>query len=66
MREAILKILPFKEPGLTQNEIRQAVLPYLPRDLFPGGAKAGWWSKMGRLDLEAKGELDREAARSLR
>lgn len=59
MRKAILKILALKKPGLTQNEIREVILPYLPRDLLPGGAKAGWWSKMDQLDLEAKDVLDR-------
>ena len=41
MHRAILKALPTSAPGLTQLEIRQAVLPYLPSDLFPNGNKAG-------------------------
>ncbi len=66
MRRAVLQVLPSKEPGLTQNEMRQAVLPHLPRSLFPGGAKADWWSKAVQLDLEAKGVLVREATKPLR
>jgi hypothetical protein len=46
MRTAILAVLPKKAPGLTQVEIRRAVLPHLAKVLFPGGAKAAWWAKM--------------------
>lgn len=31
------------------------MLAHLPESLFPGGAKAGWWTKAVQLDLEAKG-----------
>ena len=54
MKKAFLKVLPKKPPGLTAAEIRAAILPHLPEDLFPGGAKAGWWMKAVQLDLEAK------------
>ena len=43
-----------------------AVVPHLPRDLFPGGAKAGCWSKVVQLDIEAKGVISREASKPLR
>ena len=35
-------------------------------DLFPGGAKAGWWFKAVQLDLEAKAVLVREPTKPLR
>lgn len=41
MRKALFKVLPKKAPGLTQSEMMAAVVPHLPQDLFPGGAKAG-------------------------
>lgn len=66
MREAVLAILPGAAPGLTQTETRAAVLGHLPDDLFPGGAKADWWSKAVQLDLEAKGVIVREATTPLR
>ena len=66
MRQAMLKVLPSKGPGLTQAEIREAVIPHLPEDLYPGGAKAGWWAKAVQLDLEAKGMVVREATKPLR
>jgi hypothetical protein len=66
MRRAMLKVLPTKEPGLTQDEMRRAVVAHLPNDLFPAGAKAGWWAKAVQLDLEAKGVLARETSKPLR
>ena len=60
MRSALLRVLPAKSPGLTQAEMGHAVLRHLPRDHFPGGAKAGWWAKTVQLDLEAKGLVIRE------
>jgi hypothetical protein len=66
MHQAMWKVLPTEPPGLTQSEIREAIVPYLPEDLYPGGAKAGWWAKTVQLDLEAKGSLAREATKPLR
>ena len=66
MKRVMWQVLPAKSPGLTQNEIREAVVPQLPEDLFPGGAKAGWWAKTVQLDQEAKGKLVREATKPLR
>jgi hypothetical protein len=66
MQAALLKVLPPKGPGLTQDEMRRAVVPLLPKPLFPGGAKAGWWAKAVQLDLEAKGVIAREATKPLR
>jgi hypothetical protein len=54
-------------PPVVRSAAEQdAVVPHLPADLFPGGAKAGWWSKTVQLDLEAKGVIAREASRPLR
>jgi hypothetical protein len=66
MREALLAALPEKAPGLTEAQMRDAVVPKLPADLFPGGARAGWWAKAVQLDLEAKGVITREISRPLR
>lgn len=66
MRRALLKVLPRNAPGLTQAAMMTAVLPHLPEDLYPGGAKAGWWVKCVQLDLEAKGILAREHVKPLR
>ena len=66
MQEALWKVMPAKSPGLTQKEMIEAVVLHLPENLFPGGAKAGWWAKTVQLDLEAKGKLVREPGKPLR
>lgn len=66
MKDAYLKALPRKSPGLTGAEIRERVLPLLPENLFPGGAKAGWWMKGVQLDLEARHIIARENGKPLR
>jgi hypothetical protein len=66
MRSALLRVLPARSPGLTQAEMSHAVLRHLPREHFPGGAKAGWWTKTVQLDLEAKGLVVRDATKPLR
>ena len=66
MLQALWKVIPSTAPGLTQTEIRKAVVAFLPQDLYPGGAKAGWWAKAVQLDQEAKGSLIREATTPLR
>jgi hypothetical protein len=66
IKTALLRALPKKTPGLTQAEMLEALLPHLPARQFPGGAKAGWWTKTVQLDLEAKGVLKREPTKPLR
>lgn len=66
MKDALLKVLPRRAPRLTQAEMLAAVIPHLPADRFPGGAKAGWWMKCVQLDLEAKGIVVREKTKPLR
>jgi hypothetical protein len=66
MKRAFLKILPKKSPGLTVAEIQEHLITQLPEELFPGGAKTGWWAKTVQLDLEAKGIVAREKTKPLR
>lgn len=66
MRRAYLKVLPTKPPGLTIADVLARVMEHLPDDLFPGGAKAGWWAKTVQLDLEAKGIIKRANTKPLR
>lgn len=66
MKEAMLQVLPDCEPGMTQSQIREAVIAHLPQALFPGGSTAGWWAKTVQLDLEAKGIVVREGTKPLR
>jgi hypothetical protein len=66
VKRAYLKVLPKTSPGLTLAEIADRLLAHLPQDLFPDGAKAGWWAKTVQLDLEAKGLVVREKTKPLR
>lgn len=65
MKTALLEILPTKAPGLNQKQMSSGVVSHLPEDLFPGGAKSGWWMKCVQLDLEAKGTVLRDATKPL-
>jgi hypothetical protein len=66
MRDALLAVLPASSPGLTVAEAKEALLPCLPQELFPGGDKAGWWLKAAQLDMEANGSIVRENTKPLR
>lgn len=66
VKKALVKVLPREAPGLTQSEMMARVKGHLPEDLFPGGAKSEWWTKCVQLDLEARGEVAREASKPLR
>lgn len=66
MKNAMLGALPKAAPGMTAKEAKEAALPHLPQDLFPGGATSGWWQKCVQLDLEAKGVVIREDSKPLR
>lgn len=59
MQDALMGILPAEPPGLTVAAAKDALLPHLSEELFPGGDKAGWWLKAVHLDLEAKGVIGR-------
>ncbi|MEK1890703.1 MAG: hypothetical protein AAAB35_24700 [Phyllobacterium sp.] len=59
MRNAYLKVVPGNPPGMTLAEISEQLVGRLPDDLFPNGAKAGWWATTVQLDLEAKGLVKR-------
>jgi hypothetical protein len=66
MRRTLVRVLPHGNPGFTPAEMFYAVLPHLPADLFPGGARAGWWVKTVQLDLEAKRVIVRDKTKPLR
>lgn len=66
MKKVLLSVLPKSGQGLTIAEAKAELLPLLPQALFPEGAKAGWWLKAVQLDLEAKGDIQRENTKPLR
>jgi hypothetical protein len=66
IRDLTLAALPTEPPGLSAAEIKDALRPALPQDLFPEGKTLGWWQKTVQLDLEAKGLVKRSATKPLR
>jgi hypothetical protein len=59
MKQALMQVLPDEAPGMKVSDAQEALKPLLDQDLFPGGAKSGWWLKCVQLDLEFKGEIAR-------
>jgi len=66
MKRAFLAVLAASAPGLTLAEIHERLSAQLPQNLYPGGAKAGWWAKTVQLDLEARGIIKRVKGSPLR
>jgi len=66
VRDALLAILPWQSPGMTEAQAKQALMPQMPEELFPSGDKLGWWLGAVRLDLEAKCIVFREDTRPKR
>ena len=62
VKAALLTVLP-KKLGLTQSEMVTAVARRLSGDLKK---KAGWWTKLVQLDLEAKRVVVRDGGKPLR
>lgn len=65
MKTVLLRIMPAKAPGMTQTEMMAALAKAAPKDTFPKTTYM-WWGKCVQLDLEARGELVREATKPLR
>ena len=61
MKAILLKVLPRKKPGMTQTEMVAAVKKAAPVSVFPDSS-VQWWVKCVQLDLEARGEVQRDAA----
>jgi len=66
MRKAMMKVLPRKASGLTQQEMWDALARAAPKSMFPDRGKIGWWMKSVQLDLEAKKIVVREQTKPLR
>ncbi|HET6846384.1 MAG TPA: hypothetical protein VFH29_06085 [Anaerolineales bacterium] len=66
MRRTMMRVLPRKAPGLTQQEMWDALSRIAPKAHFPDRGKVGWWMKSVQLDLEAKNVLVREDTKPLR
>ena len=59
MREALLKAVPRSEEGIAFRALPNVVKEYLPGGELPGGGSIGWYVTTVKLDLEARGMLER-------
>ena len=58
MRQAILRCVPRGEEGVSFQGLPRSVHPLLPKPLFEG-ASVTWYCVTVKLDLEARGEIER-------
>ena len=63
VRGAILAAVPRQEPGLPFGELPAAVRAALPPEELDALGSVGWYTTVVKLDLEARGELQRSAGR---
>ena len=59
MEKVLLRVMPKRPPGFTQDEMWKAVAKVAPKDVFPAKTHQ-WWAKCVQLDLEVRGRLKRE------
>lgn len=60
MKAALLEVIPANAEGIAFAELREAVRAKLPATLFEG-ASVGWFVTSVKLDLEARGQIERVA-----
>lgn len=58
MKAAILKVVPRRKAGVPFSELRDRVQPLLDPVVFEG-ASIGWYATSVKLDLEARGLIER-------
>ena len=57
-KEALLKVIPASDEGIEFGALRKAVVPHLDAELLEN-TSPGWWSTTVKLDLEARGIIER-------
>ena len=57
-RHALLEVIPPTEEGIEFGKLREAVIPYLPAEIVEN-TSPGWWTTTVKLDLEARGLIER-------
>lgn len=61
-RAALLAVIPASEDGIEFVLLRDAVIPLLPADIV-ASTSPGWWTTTVKLDLEARGLIERTGHR---
>lgn len=59
MKKALLRVVPRKGAGVTQQEMADGVRPLVSREMFPAETH-WWWMKSVQLNLEKEGVLARD------
>ncbi|MCG8407198.1 MAG: hypothetical protein MI923_18525 [Phycisphaerales bacterium] len=59
VRKAILAVVPTSKKGVLFKELPKAVAERLPADLFPKKGSVSWYATTVKLDLEARGFIER-------
>ena len=57
-RAALLKVIPFTEEGIEYGTLSEAVQPHIAPELLES-TSPGWWVTSVKLDLEARGMIER-------
>lgn len=59
VREAMLRAVPSTQEGIRFKDLPAAVQQFLPGGEIPGGGSIGWYTTTVKLDLEARGLIER-------
>ncbi len=59
VRKAVLRAVPGSRSGITFADLPGAVKRHLPGGRIPGGGAIMWYSTVVKLDLEARGLIER-------
>ena len=57
-KTALLNIIPESTEGVAFSDLSKAVQPHVPEDILES-TSAGWWTTTVKLDLEARGLIER-------
>ena len=57
-KDALMKVIPKSKEGIAFSELSKAVQPHVPEDVLEN-TSAGWWTTTVKLDLEARGMIER-------
>lgn len=57
-RDALLKVIPASDEGIAFMALSKAVTPHIAPDLLES-TSPGWWTTTVKLDLEARGLIER-------
>ncbi len=59
VRKALLAVVPKKKAGIAFKDLAKLVAPKLPKEMLPAKGSASWLTVVVKLDLEARGLLER-------